>query len=59
MMVDYVRLILCRLELKILRIAKKVIQTIIKVCDKSIKFLDSFQDFCYSIFLKEIYYGIW
>ena len=41
MMFDYVRLILCRLELKILRIAKKVIQAIIKVCDKSIKFLDT------------------
>ena len=40
-MFDYFRLILCRLELKILRDVKKVIQTIIKVCDKSIKFLDN------------------
>ncbi len=59
MMVDYFRLILCRLELKILRIVKKVIQAIIKVCDKSIKFLDTFQDFCYPFLLKEKYNGIW
>lgn len=59
MMFDYFRLILCRIELKILRIVKKVIQTIIEFCDKSIKFLDTFQGFCYSFSLKEIYYGIW
>ena len=40
-MFDYFRLILCRIELKILRIVKKVIQTIIEFCDKSIKFLDN------------------
>ena len=54
MMFDYFRLILCRVELKILWIAKKVIQTIIKFCDKSIKFLDNIQEFCYSLFRKEI-----
>lgn len=52
-MFDYFRLIFCRLELKILRIVKKVIQTIIECCDKSIKFLDNIQDFCYSNFINE------
>ena len=54
MMFDYFRLILCRLELKILRIAKKVIQTIIEFCNKVIKILDNIQDFWYSFFRKEI-----
>ena len=57
-MFDYFRLILCRLELKILRNVKKVIQTIIKVCDKSIKFLDNIQDFCYSFLERRFDYVV-